>query len=227
MDTLSDEIFQRLVDEIISGRLKPGARLDEPSICRKFGVSRTPIREALRRLGGTGLVETEARKGVAVAQIDVARLNDMVEALAELEGLCARLAAVRMTVLEKKRLEFSNASRKKKVREKRVDLSALNNEFHETIYTGCHNESLAEVTRGFRRRLAPFRALQFTRGNTEYAFHEHDAITEAILHSDEERAHESMRDHITNAGLQVVEHFSKKEKSLKAKSRLRGPGPRK
>lgn len=227
MVTLSDEIFQRLVDEIISGRLKPGARLDEPSICRKFGVSRTPIREALRRLGGTGLVETEARRGVTVAQIDVARLNDMVETLAELEALCARLAAVRMTVLEKKRLEFSNATRKKKVREKKADLSALNNEFHEAVYAGCHNDSLADVTRGFRRRLAPFRALQFTRGNTEYAFHDHDAITEAILQSNEERAQATMRDHITSAGLQVVDHFSKSEKSPKTKSRLRSRAHRK
>jgi DNA-binding GntR family transcriptional regulator len=220
VDTLSHEIFERLVDDIISGRLKPGARLDEPSICRKFGVSRTPIRETLRRLGGTGLVEIAPRKGVTVAQIDVARLNDMFEALAELEGLCAKLAAVRMTTLEKKRLEFSNASRKKRASEKKADLSSLNNEFHEAIYAGSHNESLGNVTRSFRQRLAPFRALQFTRGKTEYAFHEHDSIMDAILSSDAERAYNRMRDHITGAGLQVVEHFGRSEKIQRPRSRI-------
>src|SRR5262249_7381951 len=92
--TLSDEVFQALVKAILSGEVEPGARLDEPSICRKFGVSRTPIREALRRLSGTGLVEVTPRKGVTVARIDVEQLNNMFEALGEFEGLCAKLSAV-------------------------------------------------------------------------------------------------------------------------------------
>src|SRR5262249_32736496 len=75
--TISDEVFQAPVNAILSGEIEPGARLDEPSICRKFGVSRTPIREALRRLSGTGLVEVTPRKGVTVARIDVEQLNNM------------------------------------------------------------------------------------------------------------------------------------------------------
>ena len=109
--TLSDEIFHALVKDILSGAVEPGGRLDEPSICRKYKVSRTPIREALRRLSGTGLVEITPRRGVTVARIDAEQLNDMFEALAEFEGLCAKLSAVRMTTLEKKRLEILNAGR--------------------------------------------------------------------------------------------------------------------
>ena len=67
--TLSDKVFQALAAAIVSGRLKPGQRLDEPSVCREFGVSRTPVREALRRLGGTELVEMTPRKGVIVAEL--------------------------------------------------------------------------------------------------------------------------------------------------------------
>src|SRR5215472_9537088 len=125
--TLSDKVFHALVKAILSGEVEPGTRLDEPSICRKFGVSRTPIREALRRLSGTGLVEVTPRKGVAVARIEVEQLNDMFEALAEFEGLCARLSAVRMTALEKKRVEILNANRQKKLADGDVHFADLNN----------------------------------------------------------------------------------------------------
>jgi DNA-binding GntR family transcriptional regulator len=206
--TLSDEIFQALAKAIVSGDVEPGARLDEPSICRKFGVSRTPIREALRRLSGTGLVEVTPRRGVTVARIDVEQLNNMFEALAEFEGLCARLSAVRMTTLEKKRLEVLNVARQKKISDGAGDLAGLNNEFHEAVYCGAHNPSIASVTRNFRQRLAPFRALQFVPGRTEYSFHEHDDIVRAIIGSDSARAYDVMRDHVIGTGLQVIEHFS-------------------
>jgi DNA-binding GntR family transcriptional regulator len=207
--TLSDEVFEALVKDILSGAIKPGARLDEPSICKKFGVSRTPIREALRRLSGTGLVEAAPRKGVTVARIDVEQLNNMFEALAEFEGLCARLSAVRMTTLEKRRLEVLNANRQKRIADGEKTYTALNNEFHEFIYHGAHNPSIASVARGFRQRLAPFRALQFVPGQAEYSFQEHDGIVKAIVSSDSEQAYTLMRDHVTGTGLQVIDHFAR------------------
>lgn len=82
---LSDESFRAPVKDILSGTTPPGARLDAPSICRKCGVWRTPIREALRRLSGTSLVAITPQKGATVARIDVGELNDMFEALAEFE----------------------------------------------------------------------------------------------------------------------------------------------
>jgi DNA-binding GntR family transcriptional regulator len=216
--TLSDEIFRALVKDILSGAVEPGGRLDEPSISRKFNVSRTPIREALRRLSGTGLVDITPRRGVTVARIDVEQLNDMFEALAEFEGLCARLSAVRMTTLEKKRLEILNAKRQRIIAEGEKDLVMLNNEFHEAIYSGSHNSSIASATRGFRQRLAPFRALQFVPGQTEYSFHEHDDIARAIVGSDPEHAYTFMRDHVTGTGLQVIEHFSQTREGSQATS---------
>jgi DNA-binding GntR family transcriptional regulator len=215
--TLSDEVFHALVKDILSGEVAPGARLDEPSICRKFGVSRTPIREALRRLSGTGLVDVTPQKGVTVARIDLEQLNNMFEALAELEGLCSRLSAVRMTTLEKKRLEVLNANRQKRISDGDKDFAALNNEFHEAIYLGAHNPSIASVTRNFRQRLAPFRALQFVPGRTEYSFHEHDQIVRAIVNSDAEGAYDDMRDHIIGTGVQVIEHFSRKREAPASK----------
>jgi DNA-binding GntR family transcriptional regulator len=219
--TLSDEVFQALVKAILSGEIEPGARLDEPSICRKFGVSRTPIREALRRLSGTGLVDVTPRKGVTVARIEVEQLNNMFEALGEFEGLCARLSAVRMGTLDKKRLEVLNAQRQKRIADGNKDFAAMNNQFHEAIYLGAHNPSIASVTRGFRQRLAPFQALQFVPGRTEYSFHEHDGIVRAIVSSDAERAYAIMRDHVIGTGLQVIEHFSRKGEVVVSSKRRR------
>jgi DNA-binding GntR family transcriptional regulator len=222
--TLSDQIFNALVSDILSGAIEPGVRLDEPSICRKFNVSRTPIREALRRLNGAGLVEITPRRGVTVARINVQQLNEMFEALAEFEGLCARLSAVRMTTLEKKRLEMLNASTQARIAKGDGDLVSLNNEFHEAIYQGAHNSSIAATTRSFRQRLAPFRSLQFVRGHTEYSFHEHDEVVEAIMKSDAERALIGMRDHVIGAGLQVIDHFSE---TRSAPIERASPAPRK
>jgi DNA-binding GntR family transcriptional regulator len=207
--TLSDKIFQALAAAIVSGKLKPGQRLDEPSVCREFGVSRTPVREALRRLSGTELVEMTPRKGVTVARVEIDRLTDMFEALAEFEGLCARLSAVRMTTLEKKRLEMLNASRESRLAEaNRDDFASINSEFHEAIYQGSHSPSIAGVARSFRQRIAPFRILQFVPGHTEHSFREHDAIVQAILAANAERACQAMRDHVTRVGVQTIENLS-------------------
>src|SRR5262245_26563716 len=206
---LSDKIFQALASAIVSGQLKPGQRLDEPSVCREFGVSRTPVREAFRRLSGTELVETAPRKGVTVARLDVDKLTEMFEALAEFEGLCARLSAVRMTTQEKKRLEMLNASRKGRITKADPnDFASLNTEFHEAIYHGAHSPSIAGVTRSFRQRIAPFRSLQFVPGQTEHSFREHDEIVRAILAADAERAYQAMRDHITRVGVHTIENLS-------------------
>jgi DNA-binding GntR family transcriptional regulator len=207
--TLSDKIFQALATAIVSGQLKPGQRLDEPSLCREFGVSRTPVREAFRRLSGTELVETAPRRGVTVARVDVEKLTEMFEALAEFEGLCARLSAVRMTTFEKKRLEMLNAGRSIRMAKRdRDDFAALNSEFHEAIYQGAHSPSIAGVTRGFRQRTAPFRTVQFVPGQTEHSFREHDEIVRAILASNAERAYQAMRDHITRVGVHTIENLS-------------------
>jgi DNA-binding GntR family transcriptional regulator len=172
-------------------------------------------------LSGTGLVDVTPRKGVTVARIEVEQLNNMFEALGEFEGLCARLSAVRMSTLDKKRLEVLNAQRQKRIADGNKDFAAMNNQFHEAIYLGAHNPSIASAARGFRQRLAPFQALQFVPGRTEYSFHEHDEIVRAIVSSDAERAYAIMRDHVIGTGLQVIEHFSQKGEIVVSSKRRR------
>src|SRR5437762_3304368 len=103
--TRAEELRLQLADEIVRGALPPGAALDETDIARRFGVSRTPVREALRQLVASGLVEARAHRGAVVAQPSLERLTGMFEAMAELEALCAGLAAERMTAAERQKLE--------------------------------------------------------------------------------------------------------------------------
>src|SRR2546423_228451 len=103
--TRAEELRLQLADEIVRGQLAPGAPLDETDIARRFSVSRTPVREALRQLAASGLIEARAHRGAVVARPTLERLTEMFEAMAELEALCAGLAAERMPAAERARLE--------------------------------------------------------------------------------------------------------------------------
>src|SRR5207253_1430887 len=103
--TRAEELRLILADEIVSGRLEPGASLDESELARRFHVSRTPVREALRQLVASGLVDARAHRGAVVAHPDPERLAGMFEAMAELEALCAGMAAERMTAAERHALQ--------------------------------------------------------------------------------------------------------------------------
>src|ERR1700694_1579825 len=102
--TRAEELRLQLADEIVRCALPPGAGLDETDIARRFNVSRTPVREALRQLAASGLVDARAHRGAVVARPSIDRLTGMFEAMAELEALCAGLAAERMNPAERHRL---------------------------------------------------------------------------------------------------------------------------
>src|SRR6202167_3341820 len=100
---------ERLADEIaasiLSGEFRPGVRLDEKTLAQRYAVSRTPVREALRQLASTGLIDVKPRRGATVAKATSAQLENLFGAMAELEATCARLAAMSMTPFERRRLQ--------------------------------------------------------------------------------------------------------------------------
>lgn len=196
----ANELSKQIENEIIAGTLKPGDRLDEQALAGRFGVSRTPVREALRKLSGTGLIDQARHKGAIVATLTLTQMIEMFEVMSELEGLCARLAARRMTQTEREHLsKFHNASKQfvdNKETDKYYDANA---KFHEAIYSGSHNEFLEQTTRSIRNRLAPYRRYQLHQpGRVEDSFEEHDAIAEAVLAGDGDKA-----DHLTRAHVSV------------------------
>ncbi len=196
--TRAEELRLQLADEIVRGALAPGAPLDETDIARRFNVSRTPVREALRQLAASGLIETRAHRGAVVARPSIERLTGMFEAMAELEAICAGLAAERMTPVQRNRLEavheelrvLSHAGNPERFHE-------VNERFHNTVYAGSQNTYIAEMTLATRVRVQPFRRAQFRNlGRLAKSHAEHDRVVVAIMRGDKAGASAAMRAHI-------------------------------
>src|SRR5258707_12934921 len=134
--TLAETIRQNLADDILHGVYPPGARLDENGLARRFNLSRTPVREALRQLTSAGLVEMRPRRGVIVSLPTESTLAEMFEVMGELEASCARLAAQRMSPAERVNLEFVHRRSFDAVR-------AHGTECHRPLNLGCSAGSLA------------------------------------------------------------------------------------
>ncbi len=196
--TLVDDLVQRLADDIVDGRLLPGARLEEQDLAARFRVSRTPVREALRLLVATGLVEHQPNRGAAVAAIGEERLYEMFEVMAELEAVTARLAAERMTPRERMDLETLHRDSAAYVRSgDREGYEGVNRRFHAALYRGAHNGELEETVLAARRRVAPFRRASFLMlGRLAKSWAEHDEVVRAILCGDGDGAARAMRAHV-------------------------------
>jgi DNA-binding GntR family transcriptional regulator len=197
-NTLAEELRLQLADEIVRGALLPGAALDETDLASRYGVSRTPVREALRQLAASGLVETRAHRGAIVARPTEQRLLGMFEAMAELEALCAGLAAQRMSGAERRGLEQVHEALRALIHSGDPQrYHDVNEAFHSAIYDGGHNAYLAELTLATRQRVQPFRRAQFRNlGRLAKSHAEHDRVVVAILRGDAAGATDAMRAHI-------------------------------
>ena len=198
---LSDRIRNALTDEIAAGVLAAGTALDEQQLAERFGASRTPVREALRQLAVSGLVEMRPRRGAVVTRMTAERIMDMFETTAEIEAMCVRLATYRMTPLERSHLLRLHDASKAMVEAGDYDAyDAFNLEFHESIYRATHNGFLVEQAIAVRTRLNAFRRTQLRQDDRIVRSRdEHGGIMEAISRGDGEEAARRMRAHMLNA----------------------------
>ena len=194
VDTIRLEVARR----IVAGDLAPGVALDETGLAAEFGVSRTPVREALRQLAASGLVEQRAHRTAIVCKPDEAALHGMFNVMGYLEALCAGLCAVSMAPAERAALQALHWRMEAMVRAGDTQgYTSANEMFHGAIYDGTGNAYLAEITRATRQRIQPFRRAQFNALGRLAASHaEHSAIVEAIMRADRASAEAAMKAHI-------------------------------
>lgn len=212
--SLSEQLREDVEEQIVTGAYGPGARLDEVELAAAFNVSRTPAREALIQLGAAGFIEKRQRKGWVVAEISANRLCEMFEVMAELEAMCARLAARRGTEAEHQAILAAHEACRQACEAKDPDAYfRLNEDFHFAIYNASQNQFLIDQARGLQRRLRPYRRLQLrVRSRIGKSFEEHDAIVKAIMAGDADAASALLKAHVVVQG----ERFADLVASLEA-----------
>lgn len=197
---LRDVIFETLRKAIISGDIKPGERLMEVSLAEQMGVSRTPVREAIRRLEAEGLVTMTPRKGTHVSELSVKDIMDVLEVRTVLDQLATSLAAKRMQPAQIKALELIHKQYIANVEKNNIEGAIRKDvEFHDVIYAASGNPRLVAVASSLREHVYRFRVL-YMKDNliAENVLHEHEEILEALKSAQEQRASQLAEKHIKN-----------------------------
>jgi DNA-binding GntR family transcriptional regulator len=219
-ETAADTLAEAIAEFVFSGEFAPGARLDEQQLAQRFSVSRTPVREALRQLATSGLIEIRPRRGAFVTEVSPYQLEELFVAMGELEATCARLAAQSMVPTERRRLQALHERMGELARAgDAAEFAEANHAFHTMIYAGAHNVVIAEMTGGLRRRLAPFRRVQFNlEGRPPRSHAEHDAVVQAIVSGNAERAHAAMLQHVMLVEASFEELVAQRERAATPQS---------
>ena len=202
MTRLSETMREDLEEAIATGQLLPGTHLDETELAQRYGVSRTPIREAISQLAGEGLVLQRPRRGAVVANLSPQRLLEMFEVMAELEGMCARLAARRVNDDDVARLDKAHQDCATAVEAHDVDGYFYANErFHQAIFAAAGNQFLQEQALVLQKRLRPYRRLQLrVRNRLQRSFEEHRGVLQAITTGDSLVAAQAATAHVAVQG---------------------------
>jgi DNA-binding GntR family transcriptional regulator len=197
--TRAELLSERIADEILAGALPPGLHLDEQVLARRFGVSRTPVRDALRLLSGTGLIDIRPRLGATVRTVTAEELDTLFVAMGEIEASCARLATLCMSRAERAALRAHHeAMASLAAAGDRDAYVEANLEFHGLLYAGAHNPAIEEIARALRRRLMPYRRAQFQApGRLARSHAEHDVVVRAVLARDTAGANAAMLVHMS------------------------------
>lgn len=192
------DAYTLILEAIDAGIFKPGERLVEVDLAERFGVSRTPVREALQRLETQSLLARDGRS-LIVASLDHNQLAELYAVRAELEGLAARLAARHATAEEQKVLE-EMVHENDLLEASSEILVRANRRFHRQVHLASHNRYLVQQLDLVHRSMALMETTTLAiAGRSEVAFDEHRAVSRAITARDEDGAYKALRNHISNA----------------------------
>jgi DNA-binding GntR family transcriptional regulator len=198
---LRELVFENIREAIINGHLKPGERLMEIQLAEELGVSRTPVREAIRKLELEGFVVMNPRKGAYVTDISIKDIADVFELRWALEALAAELAAERATEEEIEQMERHLLELAKVVEEQDVKkIVEIDTKFHETIYTASRNKRLGQILSLLGELIQRYRTLTLSKSERiKVTMEEHRAIVEALAARDPQRAGRLAQEHIESA----------------------------
>ncbi len=204
---LREIVFEHLREAIISGKLRPGERLMEMQLAEEMGVSRTPVREAIRKLELEGLVIMVPRRGAYVSDLTIKDVAETYEIRSALESLAAGLAAERITANEGEELERILVQIGQCIENNDLNRSLeLDEQFHNVLYQASKNDRLVQIINNLRESIQRFRAITMgTPGRLEAVFNEHMKIVEAISDRNPELAELLAQEHIENAENALLE----------------------
>lgn len=202
----AQRIEQELLDEISAGELSPGQRLDETGLAERFGASRTPVREALKRLTAQGVLVQGEKRGVFVAEYSREELSQIFEAMHEIEAACARIVSQRLNLLTRSEIETAQAACVAAAESgDRTAYLRANEAFHHAIYRATGNPYIAEIASEFRRRTGPFRAKKFASSEDLLASaRSHEKLISDIFSEDSATASRTMRSHMTESFMETL-----------------------
>ena len=211
---LRDVVFNTLRRSILTGELKPGERLMEIHLADKLGVSRTPIREAIRKLELEGLVTMIPRRGAEVAQITEKHLRDVLEVRRALDALAVELACERITDAELESLKDACDNFEKETKQGNANrLARADVAFHDIILNASGNERLVQMISNLSQQMYRYR-LEYVKDETSYErlIAEHVAIYEAIRDRNGRSGAEAIKNHIDNQEKAVIRRITKNTK---------------
>jgi DNA-binding GntR family transcriptional regulator len=208
---LREIIFTTLREAIIMGELKPGERLMEVQLAQKMGVSRTPVREAIRKLELEGFVNMIPRKGAHVAKLSVKDIMDVLEVRASLDGLATSLAAERITENELKEMKHIQSQFDNYVEKDNLQgIIKKDVEFHDVIYKASKNDKLIQISNNLREQVYRFRVIYLKDfRSTKEVIREHMEIYQAIDNEDSDAARKAAEKHIRNQELMIIDAIKK------------------
>jgi DNA-binding GntR family transcriptional regulator len=204
MLTLAVSIQNQIMEDICSGELQPGTRLEEKDLAERYDVSRTPVREALRHLAATGIVEFRPRHGVYIADLSVDCWHEILEVTADLEASAARYAALRMTPDQRDALLAAHLGMRHAVEHcDDIEFDRQNVSLHEMVWLGARNQTLSESIARMRSRSMPYTRLEYMVQKTTamLSYAEHESVVRAIIGQNPELAYQAMRAHVMRAGM--------------------------
>lgn len=203
---LRDVVFNTLRQGILTGILKPGERLMEIHLAKKLGVSRTPIREAIRMLELEGLVTMVPRKGAEVARISKDDLSDVLEVRRVLEALATTLACKRITENQKDALKAAALKVEEAIKTKDImKITQADVDFHDVIIEASGNKRLVQMINNLAERIYRYR-LEYIKNEKNHSriIEEHTQIMKYVLEGDEEKAADIAKRHIDNQETNVL-----------------------